>query len=149
MFIAHAKRSFTKSGEQRAQGTFLMLMSLDPYNPETPKHLKNEIRSLVLPSVRMRQCGHFMMSSFLFTQFEPHIRVPLSGSYGGDGLPRTVPLPIFELGAKLPDELRKAWNEGGGWNSAGSEANAMQKWAIENSPRVTQKGYPTRKLIKT
>jgi hypothetical protein len=55
--------------------------------------------------------------------------VSLSGAYGGDGLTRSVPRPVYEIGTDLPDELRKAWNEGGGHNSAGNEAPLMDAWA--------------------
>jgi hypothetical protein len=30
---------------------------------------------------------------------------------------------------RLPDELYRAWANGDGWNSAGSEAEAMIEWA--------------------
>jgi hypothetical protein len=57
----------------------------------------------------------------------------LSGSYGSDGLPETVPDDVYcRFGLELPDELYDAWNNGGGHNSAGSEAVAMRKWALEN-----------------
>ena len=140
MFIEHAKRGYDRDGQQKASGTFLMLMSLDPYDKDTPPELKNEFRGLVLPKVHLHQLGHFMMGAFVFRQFDPPVRVPLSGSYGGDGLTRTVPLCVFELGTKLPDELREAWNKGGGWNSAGSEAEPMAEWALKSCNRVNAYG---------
>ena len=56
-------------------------------------------------------------------------KLSLSGSYGADGLTKDVPKEVYELGVDLPDELRKAWSEGGGWNSAGSEGPKMFEWA--------------------
>jgi hypothetical protein len=60
-------------------------------------------------------------------------RITLSGSYGGDGLPTSVPDAIYGAhGIVLPAELVAEWNHGGGWNGAGSEAASMRKWALQN-----------------
>ena len=63
-------------------------------------------------------------------------RLGLSGSYGSDGLPKSVPDEVYEAGIELPQELYDAWNHGGGWNGAGSEATAMRAWALANFPRT-------------
>jgi hypothetical protein len=77
----------------------------------------------------LRQCGHFMMGSARVHG----ARITLSGSYGGDGLTCTVPDAVYtDYGVELPRELVAAWSHGGGWNSAGSEAGEMRKWALEN-----------------
>lgn len=77
----------------------------------------------------MRQFGQFMMG---FARIHG-TRVTLSGSYGGDGLTRSVPKQIYErYGVELPSELYQAWKYGGGWNSAGSEAPKMREWALAN-----------------
>lgn len=75
----------------------------------------------------MSQCGHFMMG---FARIGGQ-RITLSGAYGGDGLPRSVPMSIYKhkRTVELPAELREAWNKGGGWNGAGNEAGAIQEWA--------------------
>jgi hypothetical protein len=78
--------------------------------------------------VRMRQLGHFMMGSARVGK----TRLTLSGSYGSDGLPKTVPDEVYEAGTPLPQSLYDAWNKGGGWNSAGAEAPAMRQWAKQN-----------------
>jgi len=78
--------------------------------------------------VRMKQLGHFMMG----TARVGKTRLSLSGSYGSDGLPLSVPDEVYELGAPLPENLYQAWKHGGGWNSAGSEAGAMRAWALQN-----------------
>jgi hypothetical protein len=92
-----------------------------PANPAPP------LRAIVR-YVRLRQLGHFMMGSARVGK----TRLTLSGSYGHDGLPVTVPDEVYEAGAPLPPELYEAWNKGGGWNSAGSEAEAMRRWAKQN-----------------
>jgi hypothetical protein len=77
----------------------------------------------------MGQFGNWMMGSARVHGE----KIILSGSYGGDGLPCSVLKGIYDSwGIVLPDELRAAWNMGGGWNGAGSEASAMRKWALEN-----------------
>lgn len=92
---------------------------------------KQPLRAIVR-YVRMRQCGQFMMGS---ARVGKHNLI-LSGSYGGDGLPKSVPDEVYEAGVELPQELYDAWNNGGGWNSAGSEAPAMRAWALANFPRT-------------
>jgi len=57
--------------------------------------------------------------------------ITLSGSYGGDGLPCNVPWDVYLRGEPIPQELQQAFWTGGGHNSAGSEAPAMRKWALE------------------
>ena len=96
-----------------------------------------EIRALVR-KVAMQQFGHFMMGS---ARAFGH-RISLSGSYGGDGLTVTVPREVFDKAIPIPQELHDAWNKGEGWNSAGSEAPLMQKWALANLDKLesTYKG---------
>jgi len=82
--------------------------------------------------VRMRQLGHFMMGSAVIGKH----RLTLSGSYGSDGLPATVPDDVYEAGVEVPKELHDKWNYGGGHNSAGSEAEDMRNWALATFPRT-------------
>jgi hypothetical protein len=77
--------------------------------------------------VRMRQLGHFMMGSARVGK----TRLSLSGSYGSDGLPVSVPDEVYLTGTPLPQELYDAWNNGGGWNDAGRERVQMERWAKE------------------
>ena len=56
----------------------------------------------------------------------------LSGSYGSDGLIKSVPMEVYSFGVKLPQELYEAWKNGGGWNSCGSEAPSIREWAINH-----------------
>jgi hypothetical protein len=83
------------------------------------------IRAIVR-RVSMHQCGHWMMG----TARAKGQSITVSGSYGGDGLPCSVPDSVYELGLELPADLHAAWNTGGGWNGAGSEAPAMRAWAL-------------------
>lgn len=127
MFLNGKGRTYyMRDGEQRARGFFLVLMVPDDRETISTKDI--EFRGLVR-SVELRQCGHFMMGSLDITIGAATYRVSLSGAYGADGLIRDVPRPVYELGAPLPDHLRAAWNAGGGHNSAGSEAPAMDEWA--------------------
>ena len=88
------------------------------------------IRALVRYT-RLRQCGHWMMGT---VRIEDH-SLTVSGSYGGDGLPTSVPDELYSLGVDVPTELVDAWSNGGGWNGAGSEAGAMREWALKTFPR--------------
>jgi hypothetical protein len=91
------------------------------------EHVNYPIRALVRYSA-LRQLGHFMMG---FIRVGKH-RLTVSGSYGADGLAMDVDADVYARGLVLPDELRRAWNEGGGWNGAGGEAAAMRRWAEGN-----------------
>lgn len=96
----------------------------------SPASITYPMRAIVRYT-RMRQFGQFMMG---FARIHGH-RLTLSGSYGSDGLPCSVPDEIYAQGIEVPRELVDAWNHGGGWNGAGSEADAMRKWAKITFPR--------------
>jgi hypothetical protein len=83
------------------------------------------LRALVR-KVALSQCGAWMMGS---ARAFGH-RILISGAYGSDGLPRSVPMEVYEKATDVPLELRRAWNDGGGWNDAGSEAPSMRNWAM-------------------
>lgn len=100
---------------------FLILMQ-----PKDEPAKGNNIRAVVR-IVALHQLGHWMMG-------RANINgewIIISGAYGQDGLPKTVDRKIWERGIPLPDELYQAWSKGGGWNSAGNEAEAMREWACE------------------
>jgi hypothetical protein len=40
-------------------------------------------------------------------------------------------MEVYEKATPVPQELIDAWNKGGGWNSAGSEAPSMAEWAVK------------------
>lgn len=93
-----------------------------------PARVSYPIKAIVRHT-SFRQLGHWMMGA---ARVHGH-RITLSGSYGGDGLTCNVPDEVYEgYGVELPEELRKAWADGGGWNSAGSEAPKMREWALQN-----------------
>jgi len=132
MYIDNSGHRYYRGTEQHcSRAPFLILCQLgevkNPFYPDKPLVKENrEIRALVR-KVAMHQCGHWMMGrarAFGHT-------LTLSGSYGGDGLPIDVPKEVYDRATPVPQELVDAWNKGGGWNSAGSEAPAMAKWAVE------------------
>jgi hypothetical protein len=129
MFISMRNRGYTRDCQQFAQGRFLLLLQ-----PDSNDGAKMPIRALVR-FVRLSQLGHFMMG-YAFVKGE---RLSVSGSYGSDGLPMSVTKEIYDLGVPLPDNLHKAWNEGGGWNGAGNEAPLMREWALATFPAPKQK----------
>jgi hypothetical protein len=114
-------RSYYDHGEQRAaRALFLLLIQPDGGNAPIKAIVRN---------VALQQFGNFMMGR---ARAYGH-SITVSGSYGGDGLPCSVPQAVYDRARlTLPTELVEAWNKGGGWNSAGSEAQAMRQWAIEN-----------------
>jgi len=87
----------------------------------------------VVRKVALRQLGHWMMGK---ARIYGH-NFTVSGAYGGDGLTMDVPQEVYDrLQVELPDSLVEAWNKGGGWNSAGSEAPMIREWALENLDRL-------------
>jgi len=92
----------------------------------------NELYGIVR-KVALQQCGQFMMGVARIGGKT----IILSGTYGADGLAihdnKLDYKFAVKYGAKrIPDELYQKWANGGGWNSAGSEAEDMRKWAREN-----------------
>ena len=131
MYIEKTLCGYDRDGAQFARsGLFLILMqrpmNWENWGKQAPSGA-TEIRAVVR-KVTLRACGPWMMG---------HARikgrtVTLSGAYGGDGLPVTVPSEIFTEGSPLPPQLFEKWSTGGGHNCAGTEAPAMRKWALEN-----------------
>lgn len=117
MYIQAPNRGYTSDGQQFCRrAPFLLLIQTSDCS---------DIYGVVR-SVALRQLGHWMMglTRILGKSYS------VSGSYGNNGRTMTVDT-IPPDAKKLPDYLREAWNKGGGWNSAGSEAEAMVEWARE------------------
>jgi len=126
MFIEKTVTGYDRDGCQVARrALFLILVQ------EAGGAGKGEIRAVVR-KVALRQFGHFMMGHAMVQGK----RLTISGSYGSDGLPVTVPPEVFNIAIPLPFELLAAWNVGGGHNGSGSEAEAMRQWAMANLDRL-------------
>lgn len=115
---------YDRSGQQiRQRGLFLIFCQ-----PSGVAGTSGPIKCCVRKCA-LRQLGHWMMGRVAI--YGQHYTV--SGSYGHDGLPMSVSQEAYDrLTVILPPELQEAWNKGGGWNSAGSEAEAVRKWALAN-----------------
>jgi hypothetical protein len=120
---------YVGSGQRHSAGNFLILMS----ERGKPFELYN-VRAVVR-KVALRQLGLFMMG---FARIAGKT-YSISGAYGHDGLTLYVEPEAFALGVPVPRELMDAWDNGGGWNSAGSEAPNMRQWAIDNLEKLTPK----------
>ena len=125
MFITPSNRRYTENGQQKASGRFLVLVQPPGFDGG-----KVPIRALVRHT-HLEQCGHFMMG---FVIAFGH-KLTVSGTYGSDGLPMSVPQEVYDRATPVPQHLIEAWNKGGGWTSAGSEAVAMRDWAIATFPK--------------
>lgn len=127
MFLTTKRAGYNRDGEQFHQGLFLIL-----FTPPGDGGNSSELRACVR-FAKMTQLGHFMMASVAIAGH----RITLSGSYGGDGLPRDCPdVAMWDQLTPVPRELRDAWAKGDGWNSAGSEAPAMRQWASDNLAKL-------------
>lgn len=118
MYIKMKYSGYDRSGQQRASGLFLLLVQTRE---------SNEMRAIVRKVV-LSQFGHFMMGTVRIAGES----VTVSGAYGSDGLPCTVTQKVFDKAIPVPAYLIELWNNGGGWNSAGNEAESMHAWALEN-----------------
>ena len=122
MYVTGGEGYYTLSGEQRARrGCFLILVQRKDVRVG-PDNIRAIIRKVAL-----RQLGPWMMGKARVLGET----LTLSGSYGSDGLPVTVSDEIYAIGTDVPQELYDAWNNGGGHNSCGSEAEAMRTWALK------------------
>lgn len=120
MYIERVATGYDRGCQQVARrGYFLLLVQNSDLD-----HPKAIVRKVAL-----QQFGHFMMG---------RVRIygesyTVSGAYGSDGLPLTVSDEVYNRApVSLPKPLYDAWNTGGGWNSAGAEAQSMREWAQEN-----------------
>lgn len=125
MYIQPTRTYYQGTEQRAARGPFLILCQPDTY-PE-PFDPITQTRALVR-QVALAQCGHWMMG----TARAFNHSLTLSGSYGGDGLLKTVPPKVYARAVPVPPELMEKWAKGGGWNSAGNEADAFRQWANAN-----------------
>ncbi len=89
---------------------------------------RNDHPRAIARSVKLTQCGHFMMGTFTVGSES----FSVSGSYGSDGLFCEVSDSVYDQAIDLPMDLYEQWKTGGGWNSAGSEGFNIRQWAIDN-----------------
>lgn len=128
MYIKHDGQTFYRgTAQHHSRGAFLILMQSEDRSDEPMR--------AVIRKVALEQLGPWMMGK---ARVFGH-SVMISGAYGDDGGPRTVPAKVYDKAIPLPAHLIKAWNEGEGWNGAGKEAEAMRKWALENEKELSPK----------
>ena len=134
MFIT-CTSGYTRDGSQTAKGMFLMLCQREglEHNNDTPR--------AIVRHCSMSQCGHFMMGTIRVKNHS----ITVSGSYGSDGLFKSVPDDVYDLGVDLPTNLYEQWKNGGGWNSAGSEGSSIRQWAIANVLTPQQRASMSRR----
>lgn len=128
MYIKPTSIYYKGTAQHTRRAPFLVMMQSDSL--ESPASIRCVVRQVALA-----QLGQWMMGT---TRIGKE-KVTLSGSYGADGLPITVRHETFLKGLPLPNELYELWNKGGGWNSAGSEAEAIQQWALTNLDALSPK----------
>lgn len=117
MYLNYPQTYYDAHGGQHARrGHFLLLVSSDDL-PFGPDNFRAAVRKVAL-----HQVGHFMIG---YARLFGHTFV-VSGTYGSDGLPMTVPHDVFLRCTPVPRALYDAWAYGGGHNSAGLEASDMR-----------------------
>jgi hypothetical protein len=119
MYITNKGYTYYRGSEQRHTRAPFLLLVQDRDIPLGPDNFRALVRK-----VAMRQCGHFMMGVARINGKS----LTVSGSYGGDGLPMDVDKDVYDKGVDVPRRLYDLCSKGGGWNSAGSEAQEMRRW---------------------
>ncbi len=128
MYVKADGRTYYKGTEQRcSRGLFLILLQ-SMSDSEAP------IKA-VLRKVALRQCGPWMIGKAKIFGYVAKI----SGAYGSDGHPVTVPSEIYRQALLIPPSLIKMWQDGGGWNGPGSEAEMMREWALAHEETLSPK----------
>lgn len=138
MFIKSSRSGYNRHGEQFARGSFLLVFSHNKFKwaEETgqhwndfPKDLERKLYACVR-HVSLNQCGHWMIGTARIAGQS----ITVSGSYGGDGLPKDyeklTPAARQKL-TEVPADLAEQFWNGGGHNTAGAEAPAMRQWALQ------------------
>lgn len=143
VFFKGNKSWYDAGGQQFASGWFLVLMYPEDRLEGEPLFDKSWIRGMPIYT-KMSQLGHFMMAQASIKGY----KFTMSGSYGGMGLTCDVPRVIYKLGTPCPPELIEAWSNGGGWNSAGSEAPAMREWALKLMDKYETFGWWRQKYAR-
>jgi hypothetical protein len=114
--------TYYKGSDQKTRSARFLILVQPEWNGGTER---NKIRAIVR-MVALSQCGHYMVGK---ARAFGH-SITISGAYGSDGMPATVPDDVYQRAIPVPKHLIEAWNTGGGWNGAGSEAQAMREWAL-------------------
>ena len=116
--------AYYRGSEQYAQrGAFLLL--IQPERGSISETCAADNTYAIVRTVALSQLGHFMVGRANICGRWRSV----SGAYGSDGLPMSVPaLPRDAV--PLPADLYQAWSKGGGWNGAGSAAPAMRVWSL-------------------
>ena len=123
MYIRGTERYYSRGGQQHARRAPFLILLRWKDGPRDHTNFRAIVRK-----VAMSQCGHFMMGT---ARIKSH-SITLSGTYGDDGLPVDTDIrEVWDAAIPVPKELYDKWAKGGGWNSAGSEALDMARWAIE------------------
>ncbi len=87
--------------------------------------------------VILRQMGHFMVGDMKLGSQQIYVE----GTYGGNGLPKTLPREVWQAGLILPNDLCELWATAkGGHNSAGSEGLLIRRWARDNINALRRAG---------
>jgi hypothetical protein len=128
MYIQEVSGGYRNGEQVTGRGLFLILVQTKSRVISSPGNFRAVVRKVAL-----RQLGHWMMGKARIGKEW----YSLSGSYGHDGLPLTVKDDAFDRAVPVPEELYDAWSKGGGWNSCGSEAAGMRKWALEHLDELT------------
>lgn len=107
------------AGQQHTRAPFLILV--DP--PWTFYGLPHPPPRALVRSVALSQCGQFMMG----VAHAYNTRIGISGSFGNDGLPVTVPQHIYDHAELIPDEVLHPY-----WLAERADPRPLIKWARDH-----------------
>ena len=129
MYLTHNHVYYRGTQLCAPRAPFLILMTRN-----SDIDMRPQLYALVR-QVAMRQLGHWMMGN---ANIKGHW-FTLSGDYGNDGLPMTMDDDaVPDDAVPLPDDLCRAFWEGGGHNCAGREAPKLKAWALDYLPEILE-----------
>jgi len=136
MFIRSKRRRYTRDGEQRGTGDYLVLACGE--RGEKYRELRGFVRS-----VELRQLGHWMMGSVNIDG----TRIGLSGPLGSDGLPLDKDAcPNWDRMVVVPEDVATIfWTDSTGHNDVGVSGKDLLTWALANEKALVKAGRSLRK----
>jgi len=123
MYLTKEGRTYYRGDEQHHTKAPFLILVQNENSPLGPDNFRAIVRKVALS-----QLGPWMMGTARIQGQS----ITISGAYGNNGLPKTVSEKIYNEATPIPRALYNLWSIGDGWNSCGSEAPAMRKWALEN-----------------
>lgn len=111
MYLKATTTYYRGTSQHTSKAPFLLLVQPEIQwdKGESLEILEQNPPRAIVRQVALRQIGHWLMG-FARIMGKTY---SVSGSYGADGLTMDVPREVYDAATPLPEELVKAWSNGG------------------------------------